>query len=251
MITLPVVVKQVAEIAELTASFIAQAANNLIGKAQGLTLPQISSRLGHAIAALKGENVPASGAIFTTQEASLAIAREIVASYSFNKGTGVSTFSIPAGVTDVEAMVALNEYFRKTHSGFNRDVIYAPDLEWFERLPREYRTHCQERDYSQTRRISITGVVEGTKGENRDIQKTLLEEASLGFSDPRDQALAAAIHACKHDGDDLFRDLWVRCSVPGFALGTSQDDGLFVYRCHDYDDELIVAASGSALPELN
>jgi hypothetical protein len=171
----------------------------------------------------------------------------MVKSYAFDKKTGVSTFTVPAGVTDVAAMKALNEYFRKNHSEFDRDAVDAGNLDWYENLPQRYPEHCQERDYSQARQITITGVVKGTKGQTCTTQGSVLEGESLVFSDPRDQALAAAIHACKHKRADLFQDVWVRGSVPGFALYTDRNNGVVVSRCDGGDDvgTYVVAASGS------
>ena len=166
----------------------------------------------------------------STQKTSPQTAQEMVDSYAFDKKTGVSTFTVPAGVTDVEAMKALNEYFRKNLPNFKRDAVYADHLEWLENLPKKFPTHCEQRDYSQARQITITGVVKGTQGENRTTQGSVLRDDSLVFSDPRDQAIAAALHACKHDGQDLFKDLWVRGSVPGFALRTYQRYGVLVFR---------------------
>jgi hypothetical protein len=173
----------------------------------------------------------------------------MIESYEFDKKTGVSTFTVPAGVTDVEAMKALNEYFRENHPRFNRDAVYAGDLEWFENLPKQYPEHCQERDYSKARQITITAVVEGTKKKNRTTQGFVLKDKPLVFSDPRDQALAAAIHACKHEGADLFQHCWVRGSVPGFALDTHQRNGVYVSRFNGGYDDGLVAASGSPSPE--
>jgi hypothetical protein len=173
----------------------------------------------------------------------------MVKSYAYDKETGVSTFTVPAGVTDVEAMKVLNKYFRKNHSTFNRDAVYAGDLDWYETLPKEFPAHCEQRDYSQARQIAITGVVKGTKGENRTTEGSVLEGESLVFSDPRDQALAAAIHACKNNGEDLFEGLWVRGSVPGFALLTIRYIGVYVYGYNDDFAHGTVAASGSPSPE--
>jgi hypothetical protein len=192
--------------------------------------------------------VSTSAGVTTAQKTSLQIAEEMVKSYAFDKNTGVSTFTVPAGVTDVEAMKALNEYFRKNHSEFNRDAIYAGDLEWLENLPKAFPAHCETRDYSQAREITITGVVKGTKGENSTTQVSVLEAKTLVFSDPRDQALAAAIHACKHEGADLFDGFWVRGSVPGFALCTHVSYGVRVFGCVVGFGH--VAASGSPSPEL-
>jgi hypothetical protein len=179
----------------------------------------------------------------------LYVAQEMVDSYLFDEKTGVSTFTVPAGVTDVGAMQALNEYFRKHHARFDRDAIFAEDLEWFEKLPQEFPDCAQERDYSQARQITITGVVDDTEAETRTTQESLLREKSLVFSDPRDQALAAAIHACKYNGEDLFKDFWVRGSVPGVALYRNEFSGAYVLGCSDDDDCYDAAASGAPYPE--
>ena len=207
-----------------------------------------------------GYGDPSDGALFvrdsisaevtTAPKTSLQIAQEMIDSYVFDKTTGVSTFTVPAGVTDVEAMKAVNEYFRKkSHFWFKRDAVYAGDLEWYKNLPKQYSEHCQERDYSQARQITITGVVKGTKGENRTTQRSVLKDESLIFSDPRDQALAAAIHACKHNGEDLFQDISVRGSVPGFVLRTWRFFRVSVSR-YGGSGNFNVAASGSPSPEL-
>ena len=215
------------------------------------TAPEASSTIEtatHGFSIVTGENESTSNAATTTEKTPLQLANDMVDSYAFDKKTGVSTFTVPAGVTDVEAMKALNEYFRKNLPKFNRDAVCADYLEWFENLPKDFPNYCEKRDYLQARQITITGVVKGTKGENRTTQGSVLSGDSLVFSDPRDQAIAAALHACKHAGQDLFKDLWVRGSVPGFALGTHQGSGVFVLGCYD-DHALDVAGSGSPSPK--
>jgi hypothetical protein len=250
MRSLQVGVEKVAEVSKLPAGIVVEVVPGLVNKAESLSLDDMSRRLDGALRALRGEQVSTSAAITTAQKTSLQIAQEMVDSYAFDKKTEVSTFTVPGGVTDVEAMKALNEYFSKNQPGFNRDAVYANDLAWFEKLPKEYPTYCQERDYSQARQITITGVVKDTKGESRTTQEAGLKNESLGFADPRDQALAAAIHACKHNGEDLFKDLWVRCSVPEFSLCTFQTYGVFVFRYFGDDVSYRVAASGSPCPEV-
>jgi len=242
------ITEKVAELTKLAAGFLAQAAAGLVNTAGTLSLDEISRRLDGALKALRGEEVSTLGAATTREKTPLEIAQAMVESYKFDKKTGVSTFTVPAGVTDVEAMKALNEYFRKNLPKFNRDAVCADYLEWFENLPKDFPNYCEKRDYLQARQITITGVVKGTKGENRTTQGSVLSGDSLVFSDPRDQAIAAALHACKHAGQDLFKDLWVRGSVPGFALLTNLDNGVVVCWCYDVSD-LIVAASGSPSPE--
>ena len=178
----------------------------------------------------------------TVQRTPLHVAQEMVASYNFDKKTGVSTFTIPAGVTDTEAMKAINEYFRQHLPGFKRDAIYSGDFAWYEK-------NLESRDASNAREITITAIVQGTAGENRTTQDGVLKDADLIFSDERDQAIAAALHACKHNGADLFEGKWARGSVPGFALDTDLYDGVYVLRYVDDGGFDRVAASGSPSPE--
>jgi hypothetical protein len=251
MSTIQAVIDKAKAVVKIARDYVSQATSILVGtaseKADLLTLEEMSRRLDIAVRALRGEDVSTSAGVTTAQKTSLQIAKEMVESYAFDKKTGVSTFTVPAGVTDVEAMKALNQYFRKNHSKFNRDAVYAGDLDWYESL----QTHpdCQERDYSQARQITITGVVKGTYGWDRTTQGGVLKDHSLVFSDPRDQALAAAIHACKHNGADLFQVLRVRGSVSWFALCTVRSLGVRVRRYHGGYDPL-VAASGSPSLEL-
>jgi len=250
MSSFQVVAEKVAEVTKLAAGFLAQAAASLVSKADALSPDEISRRLDGALRALRGEDVSTSAGVTTAQKTSLQIAEDMVKSYAFDKETGVSTFTVPAGVTDVDAMKALNEYFRNNHSEFNRDAVYADHLEWFEKLPQKFPAHCERRDYSQARQITITGVVKGTRRANRTTQGSVLEGESLVFSDPRDQALAAAIHACKHKGAALFKNLRVRGSVPGFALGTGESWGVTVHLfCDVLGNGGLSAASGSPSPE--
>jgi len=249
MISFEVVTEKATEVIKLAAGLVAQAASILLGKAEKLSLDEISRRLDGALQALRGDQVSTSAGVTTAQKTSLKIAQDMVDSYAFDKKTGVSTFTVPVGVTDVEAMKALNEYFRKNHSKFKRDAVYADYLEWFEKLPQKFPAHCERRDYSQARQITITGVVKGTRRENRTTQGSVLEGKSLVFSDPRDQALAAAIHACKSKGEDLFEELFVRGSVLGFALFTFQPGGVRVDGFDGGHDDNDVAASGSPSPE--
>ena len=253
MSSFQVVAEKVAQVASLTAGFVSQAPSSLVGNAEKLSLDEISRRLDGALRALRGEEVSTSGAAttsLTTAKTSLQPAHAMVESYTFDKKTGVSTFTVPAGVTDVEAMKGLNEYFRKNLPNLKRDAVWALHLERFENLPKDHRAHCEQRDYSQARQITITAVVKGTAGESRTTQGSVLKDDSLVFSDPRDQALAAAIHACKHEGENLFQGLEVRGSVPGFALRTNRYHGVEVLADGSDFDRSFVAASGSPSPEV-
>jgi hypothetical protein len=187
------------------------------------------------------------------------MAQMALESYKYDENTGVSTFVRPRGVSDVKLMRALNKYFRKQYPNYKRDAIYDNDIDWYDKLPTNFPDHChQGRDYSpdipkSSRTITITALVSGTTGKNRDDQEKILKAVGLSFSDPRDIALAAALHACKYNGEDLFKDKWVRGSVPGFALFTFDCGGVLVdrYVVVGVDAYGHVGASGSPLsPEL-
>jgi hypothetical protein len=83
-----------------------------------------------------------------------------------------------------------------------------------------------------------------------DKQAEVLQGQGLIFPHPIEQALAAAAFACKNNGENLFNDLIVRGSVPGFALETYPGRGVVVSSYRGDDDRISVAASGSPSPEL-
>ncbi len=181
----------------------------------------------------------------------LEIGEEMVASYYFDKNTGASTFTIPAGVTDIEAMKGVNEYFKKhPPQGFrkkylrqsNGEAICKDDFAWYEK-------NLPLRDSPQAREIVVVALVTGTAGKDRSTQAKVLHEEGFSFSDNRDQALAAALHACKNNGEDLFQGKWVRGSVPAFVAENRQDFGVRVTKFLGDDGFDVVAASGSPSPE--
>jgi hypothetical protein len=171
-------------------------------------------------------------------------ADRILESFSVDKENFV-TLTIPADVSDEDAMHALNGRFREMFPEKERAAIYEPEIEQIldagdgsGRISRAPRI------------IKLIGVVPGTTSKTRDQQAAALEQKGLTFPHPIEQALAAAAYSCKRSGEDLFNDLSVRGSVPGFALYTNPDRGVHVHRCYVgivYDD---VAASGSPSPEL-
>jgi len=70
MTEIQVVKEQVADVAKLTAGFVAQAAAGLVNKAETLSVDEISRRLDGALRALRGEDVSTSGAATTSLPAS-------------------------------------------------------------------------------------------------------------------------------------------------------------------------------------
>ncbi|MEY4668918.1 MAG: hypothetical protein RL518_1617 [Pseudomonadota bacterium] len=171
----------------------------------------------------------------------LELAQEMVASYRFDRSTGASTFRIPAGVSDIEAMMGVNEYFRSCFPDQKREAIFSSLFTWYE-------VDLPVRDMTQRREVTIIAVVEGTMGKDRNFQERVLVEQGLHFADLRDQVLAAALHACVNRGEDLFLSHLVRGSVPEYAVLTDKDRGVNVYWYNDANGSSGIAASGSPSP---
>lgn len=204
------------------------------------TLKALSPKARSKLQAVLALDAPAAAVTVVSDEVkktSLMVGEEMVASYTYDKKAGVSVFTIPAGVQDIEAMKAVNSYFTRHLPELNRDAIYAGNYDWYEQSQ-------VRRDTSLAREVRVTAAVKGTVGKARALQGTVLAEHGLSFSDVRDLALAAALHACNNNGADLFQDKWARGSLPGCALGTIHDYGV---RVQGYDDGLgrYVVAAGS------
>ena len=65
---------------------------------------------------------------------------------------------------------------------------------------------------------------------DRKQQEQILLKQGLTFADPRDLAIAAALHAYHHQGHNLLAGRWVRCSEPGFGIDFDRRAGLFVFK---------------------
>ncbi len=232
---------------------------SLMSKLRELTTDSVKSDeqtdvelyMKHLEAALEQKEEPEEDKVPDNDEE---MAEMALQSYEYDPNTGVSKFVMPRGVTDVQLMRALNVYFRK-HLGFKRDAIFDDDVAWFEECPEKYPEYCKIRENSGpssklSRTITITALVSGTTNKSRDDQEKVLKAAGLSFSDPRDIALAVALHACKNNGEDLLKGNWVRSSVPGVALFPSLFSGVVVKGFNDVNDFNGVAASGSPSPEL-
>lgn len=251
----------VAELGNLSRNMVSEAVGQLCDVAAGrvgeIRLHEFSMRLEKAVRALRGEE---SGSNVASSDVSqrlgrrasegavcmLAVGKQMVDSYFFDPRTGRSTATMPAGVTDVEAIAALNEYFRAEHPSFERGVVEVGDVDWYETLPRKFPLYCRTRDYSRARELSTEGMCGDFMCANRSDQAAALEALGLRFSDPRDQAIMLALHACKYGGVDLLRGKWVRGSVPGFALINDQLSGICVGKCGD-DRDRDITASGIRL----
>ena len=169
-----------------------------------------------------------------------------------SKGS-VKEYTTSAGVTDVYAMEALNEAFRKRASDegvviqpSRAEVIHAGDLAWYANLSERYSDLCDTRDYRTERSARICGVISNTQGASPDQQRLVLNRQGFVASDPRDLAIAAAIEWILHERD-LFEGYLIRTWVPGFVLDNR--DGCVVVREENSDflERRVVAAFGSPI----
>jgi hypothetical protein len=139
------------------------------------------------------------------------IASEMVRSYKFDRQTRFSSFTIPAGVPDIRAMLAINHYFEKKRpSQLMSHAINLGTLDWCaNHLP---LTVQEWRDFARPRSVKICAVVDGTEDSWRNFMKAFkaLEAQKLKQAHPADQIIAAALHACKFKGADLFKGVQVQ-----------------------------------------
>jgi hypothetical protein len=154
--------------------------------------------------------------------------------------SGIISFTVPAGVSDLVALRSLNRLFRKRYPDFARDALCSGDLDWYGRT-----AAVAQREVTKPRRVRVMPIVVGTRGLTREDQLKVLRGEGLRFAEPIEQALLAAVFACKWDGQDAFNDLWARGAVSGHALTVSKITGTRV--CTSYDDGAYsnVAATGA------
>lgn len=166
-------------------------------------------------------------------------AEEMLDSYRFDSQTGIATFTIPSGLGDIDAMLALNSYFLRSYPDQGMGAISAAAMEWF-------KERLVQRDSSHSRAVTITALVPGTDHKTREEQRGVLDDRGLEFSDMRDQALAAALHACTQGAKDLFESNSVVGLTPGFGLMTLRRKGVSVCTRFDNKPNTRIFASGSA-----
>ena len=158
---------------------------------------------------------------------------------------GLVDLTIPAGISDITAMKALNVYFRENHPNFKRGAIWESDLDWYAE-----QKGVVGRDITKERKIRINPLVDGTLGSSRERKGEILKEKGMGFAPPEEEALVVAAYACKNNGEDLLKGLWALTAASGVALSTNRDGGVGVGR-HDDDYVLSYVGAGGALLPSN
>ena len=156
---------------------------------------------------------------------------------------GSVELTIPAALSDIDAMNALNAYFKEKLPNMKRAAIWQGDLDWYKN-----QSTVSGRDVTKERTININPFVEGTRGKDRTNQGTVLKKEGMTFAAPEEVALVVAAYACKNDGKDLLNDLYTRTAASGVALTTYQYYGVRVCRSDGGYDLSDVGASGVALP---
>jgi len=171
----------------------------------------------------------------------VAQAEQILATLEVGKD-GFVKLTIPAGLSDIDAMKALNVYFREKLANMGRAAIWEGDLDWYAK-----QSTVSGRDTTQERNININPFVEGITSKTRANQESTLKEAGMTFAAPEEVALVLAAYACKNDGKDLLNDNWTRTAASGVALTANQYGGVNVFGPRDAYAYSLVGASGVRL----
>lgn len=157
--------------------------------------------------------------------------------------TGIVKLTIPQGVSNVEAMRALNEHFRAHNPDFNRDAIstkYIDSLSTQEKITN--LTPGKPRD------ISLYIDVPDTRGKTGVEAAQVLSDKGMTFANHEEVAIAAGAVACAEYGEDLFEGRYVRCSELNHALVTFKDKGVRKIWASENDNlfDIIVAGVSSS-----
>lgn len=161
----------------------------------------------------------------------------MIAAYSHDHSSGVSTIVFPTGYP---VLFALNDLNELSLQSTRKPGVEAGTLKWFRELPQL----AIEDDLSQPRTIQIKAVVDSAEMKPRFDQASVLVKEGLGFSDPRILSVAALLHKLIYH-TDLFRGLSVRGSVPEVTLRNTYHQGLMIESSFDLGGFDGVTASGS------
>ena len=186
----------------------------------------------------KFESASKAASTATAPTPAIVLAEKILSSLEIGKD-GFAKLVIPATVSDIDAMKALNVYFREKLPEMYRAAIWEGDFDWYAKL-----ASVSSRDISKERHIEINVLVDGTLGKACSNQIETLKSQDLTLGAPEEVALVVAAYACKNQGKDLLNDNWTRTVVSGVALATIQNCGVLVSGRYDVNDLANVGASG-------
>lgn len=169
-------------------------------------------------------------------------ARQLLSSFKHHDDLHMTECRVPAGLSDVEAMAALNHYARALFPEIERPIISVADFRWYEEVG-----GAGARDKWQERIILIQSIAPHASGISRPMQKLALDMHGHSFAQPVEQALVAGIAACLSGGRDLFGGWLVRGAVPGFSIRTDPVFGITVSDVALKDDEWDRAAASAVV----
>jgi hypothetical protein len=163
----------------------------------------------------------------------------ILATYH-SDASGLHRLTVPGGVSDLEALQALNACYVNVFPASTRGIISDRYLTWFA----DQKDVCA-RKVSESREIAIHLDVPDTCSVDRTTQQAVLLSKNLVFADPIEQMLIAAAHACTRDLGLPFPYLYLRGSDPGVALRRDRIEGFILVAVPDaLGKGVSIAASG-------
>lgn len=166
-------------------------------------------------------------------------AERILATYRSDDCQG-DYLAIPGGVSDVDAMQALNIYHLKRNGGGGDGVISPRYIEWY-----AAQGASLVRNVSTVREIAIHLEVLETANATRMAQEVLLSAKGMVFADPIEQVVMAAARACLDHSRPPFSSRYLRGSSPGVALRRDTIEGCMIVAVPDIiSSGLSAAASG-------
>lgn len=176
---------------------------------------------------------------------SLMVAERIISSLDVGSN-GFTKLIIPAEVSDVEAMQALNMYaFMKLKDldvgpifiSANIGAIQDSDLAWYKHHESIFRE-----DVSRERLIEVVVIAERTLHKSRYEQEKALSAQRLTFAKPRDVALVVGAYKCANHGGNLVGLTKIRTAALQTMLNNNYPTGVFRERDFGFDNFSIAAA---------
>ena len=174
------------------------------------------------------------------------LASSIIDSLQISRN-GTVQLKIPAGVSNLQVLEALNDHFKQLNPEGARSGVALLQLSSVLRATGAVGVSTEERS------LEILPVISATSGQSREQQSYYLERRGMKFAELGDLAVVALAYACKEGGKDLFGGMLVRTSTPGCTLYTNSRYGVMIngnYQKHQVDESAsspIVAASGERI----
>lgn len=175
-----------------------------------------------------------------SREELLLIHAERILSTHIAEPSGLHRLIIPAGVSDLNALHALNAHYAQQVGGSPHGIISSRYLEWF-----ADREAVLARDVSTARELVVLLEVPETANADRDTQATTLSAKNMVFADPIEQMFVAAALVCAEGAQPAFSSRYLRGSAPAVALRRDTIEGCMQVAVPDnLGKGFSIAASG-------